>query len=68
MKDSSCTELACTPPARLLPEGRCMPYVAYPKGDGTNTCTCPASGLTSEATCTHFHCAVAPVAEKVVYP
>jgi len=45
-----------------------MPYVAYPKGDGTNTCTCPASGLTSEATCTHFHCAVAPVAEKVVYP
>jgi len=68
IKDSTCTELACMPPARLLPEGRCMPYVAYPKGDGTNTCICPSNGFTSGATCTHLHCAVAPVAEKVVYP
>eukprot|EP00434_Breviolum_minutum_P025334 symbB.v1.2.022386.t1/scaffold1983.1/size166549/2 len=56
---SACTMRAC-PPRDAAAEGRCQPFVAFPKGDGTNTCTCPANGRRADANCTDLACAVAP--------
>jgi len=57
--------MACpAKPPGSLPAGHCSPGVAYPAGDGLNTCTCGRSGLRSDARCTSLVCPRLPPSDE----
>ena len=59
VEDADCgvVGFVCIDGACVLPEYACIPGAVFNADDGCNTCTCPESGLISEAICTQMGCA-----------
>lgn len=64
-QDCATEGLICKDGACVAPEDdACIPGESFDAGDGCNTCSCPESGLKSDAICTEIACPEDPCAGK----